>query len=46
MVYAGLDLAILPGRIELIEVNFPGGHDFLQALDLVGKKSLFDHIYK
>ena len=46
VVYAGLDLAILPGRIELIEVNFPGGHDFLQALDLVGKKSLFDHIYK
>ena len=46
VVYAGLDLAILPDRIELIEVNFPGGHDFLQALDLVGKKQLFDHLYK
>ena len=45
VVYAGLDLAILPDRIELIEVNFPGGHDFLQALDLVGKKKMFDHLY-
>ena len=46
VVYAGLDLAILPDRVELIEVNFPGGHDFLQALDLVGKKQMFNHLYK
>lgn len=44
VVYAGLDLAILPDRVELIEINFPGGHDFLQALDLVGKKHLFNHL--
>ena len=46
VVFAGLDLAILPDRIELIEVNFPGGHDVLQAFDKVGKyptiKRIFD----
>ena len=46
VVYAGLDIAILPDRVELIEVNFPGGHDFLQALDQVGKYHLFKHIFK
>ena len=46
VVYAGLDLAILPDRVELIEVNFPGGHDFLQALDQVGKYYLFKHFLK
>ena len=46
VVYAGLDLAILPDRVELIEVNFPGGHDFLQVLDMVGKNHYFKHIYK
>ncbi len=44
VVYAGLDLAILPDRIELIEVNFPGGHDFLQTLDQVGKNKTMKNI--
>lgn len=46
VVYAGLDIAILPDRVELIEVNFPGGHDFLQALDQVGKYHMLKHLYK
>ena len=44
VVYAGLDIAILPDRLELIEVNFPGGHDFLQALDQVGKQIIMKSI--
>jgi len=46
VVYAGQDIAILPDRLELIEVNFPGGHDFLQALDQVGKNKLMQRIIK
>lgn len=37
VVYAGLDLAILEDRIELIEVNFPPAHFFLQAVDQIGR---------
>lgn len=44
VVYAGHDIAILPDRLELIEVNFPGGHDFLQTLDQVGKNQLMQNI--
>lgn len=40
VVYAGHDIAILPNRLELIEINFPGGHDFLQTLDQVGKNDI------
>lgn len=29
--FVGWDIAMLPDRFELIEMNFPGGHDFLQA---------------
>lgn len=29
--YVGWDIAITPDGFELIEMNFPGGHDFLQA---------------
>ena len=29
--FVGWDIAVLPDRFELIEMNFPGGHDFLQA---------------
>ena len=46
VVYAGHDIAILKDRIELIEVNFPGGHDFLQALDQVGKNDTMNSIMK
>ena len=42
--YAGHDIAILPDRLEMIELNFPGGHDFLQAVDLVGKNELMQNI--
>ena len=46
VVYAGLDLAILPDRIELIEVNFPPAHLFLQAVDMIGRKSIFKNMYR
>lgn len=46
VVYAGHDIAILPDRLELIEVNFPGGHDFLQALDQVGKNHIMQNVKK
>lgn len=44
VVYAGHDIGILPDRLELIEVNFPGGHDFLQTLDQIGKNRLMRNI--
>ena len=46
VVYAGLDLAILPDRIELIEVNFPPAHLLLQAVDMIGRKSIFESMYR
>lgn len=44
VVYAGHDIAILPDRLELIEVNFPGGHDLLQTLDQVGKYKIMQTV--
>ena len=29
--FVGWDIAVLPDRFELVEMNCPGGHDFLQA---------------
>ena len=46
VVYAGHDLAILPDRVEMIEINFPGGHDFLQALDQIGKNNIMQTVKK
>ena len=45
VVYAGHDIAILPDRLEMIELNFPGGHDFLQALDQTGKNKIMREVY-
>ena len=46
VVYAGHDIAILPDRLELIEVNFPGGHDIFQAIDHIPKNKLMKQVYK
>jgi len=46
VVYAGLDLAILEDRIELIEVNFPPAHFFLQAVDQIGRYQFTKRMYK
>ena len=46
IVYAGLDFAVLPDRIEFIEINFPAGYELIQTWDMVGKNHLFEHIYK
>lgn len=46
VVYAGLDLAILEDGIELIEVNFPPAHFFLQAVDQIGRNQLTKRIHK
>ncbi len=43
--YAGLDIAATDKGIELIEVNFPGGHDILQGIDQIGKYSYLQHLY-
>lgn len=29
--YVGWDIAVTPEGFELVEMSFPGGHDFLQA---------------
>lgn len=42
--YAGVDIALTPEGPELVELNFPGGHDFLQTLDQVGKNDLMQSI--
>lgn len=44
VLFAGLDIAITPTGPELIEVNFPGGHDFLQCLDDIGKNELLQSV--
>ena len=44
VLYAGCDVAITPNGPELIELNFPGGHDILQAIDNVGKNSIMQTI--
>lgn len=46
VVFAGLDLAILEDRIELIEVNFPPAHFFLQAVDQIGRYQLTKRMRK
>jgi len=46
VVFAGLDLAILEDRIELIEVNFPPAHFFLQAVDQVGRNQMTKRMRK
>ena len=44
VLYAGVDIALTPEGPELVELNFPGGHDFLQTLDQVGKNDLMQSI--
>ena len=44
VLYAGVDIALTPDGPELVELNFPGGHDFLQTLDQVGKNALMHSI--
>ena len=44
VLYAGVDIALTPNGPELIELNFPGGHDLLQALDQVGKNAMMKTI--
>lgn len=44
VLYAGVDIALTPQGPELVELNFPGGHDFLQTLDQVGKNDLMKSI--
>lgn len=46
VVYAGLDLALLEDRIELIEVNFPPAHFFLQAVDQIGRNQYTKRMQK
>ena len=46
VIYAGHDIAILPDRLELIEVNFPGGHDIFQAIDHIPKNNMMKQLYK
>lgn len=46
VLYAGIDVALTPNGPELVELNFPGGHDFLQALDQVGKNALMQTIIR
>ena len=40
VIFCGLDIAITPEGFELIEINFPGGHDFLQAFGVGFNKVL------
>ena len=44
VLYAGVDIALTPNGPELIELNFPGGHDILQAVDQVGKNAMMKTI--
>lgn len=46
VVYAGLDIAVTPYGIKLVEINFPGGHDFLQAIDKIGKYDKIRSIFE
>ena len=43
--YAGLDLAIMPDGIELIEINFPPAPYFLQSVDLIGRRKMVEDLY-
>ena len=40
--FVGWDIAITPSGYELVEMNCPGGHDFLQAFG----KSYWDLLKK
>ena len=42
--FAGLDIAILDNRLELIEVNFPGGRKGLQVMDDTGRYEMCKHL--
>lgn len=44
VIYTGVDLALTPTGPELVELNFPGGHDILQAIDQKGKNKLMQSI--
>ena len=46
VVFAGLDIAILPDRVELIEVNFPAGHDMIQAVHQKGINAIMNTVKK
>lgn len=45
VIYAGIDIAILNDRMELVEVNFPGGRKGLQVMDDTGRYSLVRTIW-
>lgn len=45
VMYAGLDLAIMPDGIELIEINFPPAPYFLQSVDLIGRRKMVENLY-
>lgn len=45
VIYAGIDVAILNDRMELVEVNFPGGRKGLQVMDDVGRYSIVRTIW-
>lgn len=42
--FCGLDIAVLPKGFALVEINFPGGHDFLQAFGR-GFYDVFKQLY-
>ena len=42
--FCGLDIAVLPKGFALVEINFPGGHDFLQAFG-IGFYDVIKRIY-
>ena len=44
VLYAGVDVALTPNGPELIELNFPGGHDFLQTLEKKKKNAIMQTI--
>lgn len=45
VIYAGIDIAILDDRMELVEINFPGGRKGLQVMDDTGRYSLVRKIW-
>lgn len=45
VIYAGIDVAILDDRMELVEINFPGGRKGLQVMDDMGRYSLVRKIW-
>lgn len=45
VIYAGIDVAILNDRMELVEINFPGGRKGLQCMDDTGRYSIVKTIW-